>query len=50
MAEDITTISIPKTIKSKAQKASREMFGRINLSGYLQVLIDQDCRIRGIKQ
>jgi hypothetical protein len=49
MAKDITTISITKSIKEKAQKASSEVFGRINLSGYLQVLIDRDCRERNIK-
>lgn len=49
MAEKKTTISIPKKIKSKGQKASNDMFGRVNFSGYIQVLIDQDCRTRGIK-
>ena len=46
MAREIATISISKKIKNKAQRASVEVFGRVNLSGYLQVLIDQDCLIR----
>lgn len=49
MAKDIATISISKDIKNDAQKASVQMFGRVNLSGYLQVLIDRDCRERGLK-
>lgn len=49
MAKGITTISIDESIKKKAQEASRDMFGRINLSGYFQVLTDRDCRERGIK-
>jgi hypothetical protein len=49
MAKEVATISIAKPIKNKAQRASKEMFGRVNLSGYLQVLIDRDCNERGIK-
>jgi hypothetical protein len=49
MAKEIVTISISKKIKNKGQRASEDMFGRVNFSGYIQVLIDQDCRIRGIK-
>jgi hypothetical protein len=49
MAKEIATISISKEIKSNAQKASIQVFGRVNLSGYLQVLIDKDCRERNIK-
>lgn len=49
MADNISTISLPKKIKEKAQKASKEIFGRVNLSGYLKVLIDQDCKKRNIK-
>lgn len=49
MASDITTISLPKDIKSKAQAASRDMLGYVNLSAYLKVLIDKDCKERNIK-
>lgn len=49
MAQTTTTISIHQDLKAKAQEASRDMFGYVNLSGYLKVLIDKDCRERNIK-
>lgn len=49
MGKDITTISISKEIKAKAQAASMDMFGYVNLSAYLKVLIDRDSKERGIK-
>lgn len=51
MAEGISTISLPKKVKRKAIEASKEMFGtdKGNLSGYIQVLINEDCKKRNIK-
>lgn len=49
MAKNITTISLPEKIKKRAQRGSMKMFGRINLSGYLHVLINKDCDKNKIK-
>lgn len=46
--DSITTINLPPNIKGRAKKASKKMFGRVNLSGYIQVLINKDCDEKGI--
>ena len=49
MPTGISTISIPKDAKARAKKASEEIFGRVNFSGYIQYLIKKDCDERKIK-
>ena len=44
-----TTISLPEDIKTRAIKASKKLFGKRNLSGYIQMLITRDCDKRNIK-
>lgn len=51
MAENISTLSIPPKVKIAGVEASKQVFGnkKGNLSGYVAMLITEDCRKRGIK-
>lgn len=49
MKKDKIPISINPSTKRKGQEASRQMFGDVNLSGYIGVLIESDCRKKKIK-
>jgi hypothetical protein len=42
-------ISMPLHVKERGIKASKQMFGRVNLSGYIQVLINSDCDKKNIE-
>ena len=50
MKMKVVTMTIPKDVHNKAKKASKEMFGQENFSGYVQSLINRDCKERGIKE
>lgn len=47
--KEITTISLPPEVKRRGKKASVKMFGRMNLSGYIQSLINDDCDKKNIE-
>jgi len=46
--DSTTTINIPPNVKERGKEASKKMFGRINLSGYIASLISNDCDKKGI--
>lgn len=43
-----TIIYFTKETKEKAKKASKKMFGRVNVSGYVAALVNEDCDKKGI--
>lgn len=51
MASNTSTITLPKKVKEKGVRASKDVFGTKNgnLSGYIQMLINEDCKKRNIK-
>lgn len=44
-----TTVTLHPDIKRRGLKASEQSLGTENLSGYISVLIDNDCNKRNIK-
>lgn len=41
---EVVSITMPKDLRDKAQQMSRELYGRINLSGYMTYLVNKEIR------
>lgn len=41
---EVVSVTMPKDLRDKAQQMSRELYGRINLSGYMTYLVNKEIR------